>query len=650
MKAVQKQTRTLGGWVKKNSAQFRGMGLAITAMGAAALLTFKKMVKQYVEVGDMIHKMALRTGFAATTLSELAYAADISGADITMLEKGVKKMAKTISDADRGMATYIDAFKAIGFEVKDLINLSPEDQFMKIGLAIADVENPTLRAAAAVDIFGRAGTMLLPLFAEGSEGIKNLSKDAHTLGIIFDEEMAAKAAKLKDAQTALKGSVQGLSIAILNDLIPVLTDVTKGFTDFFVTSRKDASSWADAILGFFKLMATGIEGLALAWHAMQVIVFKGAEFIVKAIQFQIDALTAPLRLLAKLPGYGIVAKKMLKVVGKHTADLTTISDGYNKAAAEQIEKITDLVIGFDKFKAGLDKISEGLKEGKKEIKDVGTAAKETTPVFISWASAIGIIFQGVLDNITRVGRGMSDILGKAVVNMESDFFGFEESTKAGFWKMYQDASRFTSALSGLFNQMTENRMASIDKEYEARKTAIDKSLMTEKSKTDAMTKLDAEFDKKRKKAQRAAAIRTKAMGIMESIIHTAGAVAEALPNIPLAIAVGIMGAIQTALIAGQAIPALAKGGRLGKGEAGIVGERGAEVFVPDAAGTIVPIRERAGGVALGPTININTQLNISTIDGLTTRDFMRSQGLREIVEAIRVGIMKPEFQVALGVK
>ena len=167
VKGVKKQTTSMGGWVKKNSAQFKKMGLAIAAMGTAALFTFKKMVKQYVEVGDMVHKMALRTGFAAETLSELAYAADISGADISMLEKGVKKMSKTIVDASYGLETYLRVFRSLGLEVEDLLALSPEEQFMKIGSAIADMEDDTLRTAAAVDVFGRSGTMLLPLFKEG---------------------------------------------------------------------------------------------------------------------------------------------------------------------------------------------------------------------------------------------------------------------------------------------------------------------------------------------------------------------------------------------------------------------------------------------------------------------------------------------------
>ncbi|MCK4792807.1 MAG: hypothetical protein KAV87_54260 [Desulfobacteraceae bacterium] len=615
------------------------MGLAITAMGAAALLTFKKMVKQYVEVGDMVHKMAIRTGFAAETLSELAYAADISGADLTMLEKGVKKMSKTIVDASYGLETYLRVFRSLGIEIEDIMKLSPEEQFLTLGAAISKMENQTLKTAAAVDIFGRAGTMLLPLFAEGAEGMAKLREEAHTLGIIFDEEAATKAAKLKDAQTALKGSVQGLSIAILNDLIPILTDVTKGFTDFFVTSRKDAGNWTNALLGFFKIVAKGVEALALAWHGMQVIVFKGAEFIIKAIKLQVDTLLLPIRLLAKLPGYGILAKKMLKMVGEHTADLTTISEGYNEAAAEQIEKITNLVFDFAKFYAVLDKVKTKTKEVKEEDKSLGkTIEKDLT---LKARELYGAL-DHVVESFTKVRY-----YGTEAADDVADTW--EET----FWKVLGAASLFTSSLGSLFDQLTTNQMANIDKEYEARKAAIENSLMTEKSKADAMEKLDAATEKKRKKAERAAAKRTKAVSLMEAIVNTAAGVAQALKApFPLSLIlpgiIGAMGAVQIALIAAQPLPSFQRGGRIE--EAGIVGERGPELFVPGTPGEIFPLRERA--TPLGPQIvlSFNPAFYLSSLDPQTARDVVRDQVGPELLEMLKTKILLPEFQDALRIK
>jgi hypothetical protein len=62
------------------------------------------------------------------------------------------------------------------------------------------------------------------------------------------------------------------------------------------------------------------------------------------------------------------------------------------------------------------------------------------------------------------------------------------------------------------------------------------------------------------KDERQAAIAKKAIAIAEASVATALSVAEALPNLPLAAAVGVLGAIQIATIAATPIPAAQFGG------------------------------------------------------------------------------------------
>jgi len=231
VKDVAKDQKTLGGAIQKNSASFKKMGMAMTVAGGAIVASMGLMIKKYVTAGDQIDKMSKRTGFAAETLSELRYAAEISGANIESLEKGVKRMAKTIVDAGDGMATYIRSFDRIGVSVKDLQDLNPEQQFLTIAEAIAKVEDPTIRAATAQDIFGRAGTQLLPLFNLGVDGMEALRKKAHELGIVFDKEAAEKAARLADAQLTLSSALRGVTISIAENLAPALSKLAEDLSE-----------------------------------------------------------------------------------------------------------------------------------------------------------------------------------------------------------------------------------------------------------------------------------------------------------------------------------------------------------------------------------------------------------------------------------
>ena len=75
--------------------------------------------------------------------------------------------------------------------------------------ALAKVESASTRAALAQDIFGRAGTTLLPLVAEGAEGLEALRQKARDLGNTFTTEGAASAAAFKDAINELKQRALG---------------------------------------------------------------------------------------------------------------------------------------------------------------------------------------------------------------------------------------------------------------------------------------------------------------------------------------------------------------------------------------------------------------------------------------------------------
>ncbi len=223
----------------KNAASMRkAMVGAAVAIGAAVIAS----VKAYADLGSTIHDMAAITGFGTEAISELKYAAEQSGSSLGGLQVAIRTMAGAITSADEGMATYIRSFERIGIKVEDLKGLKPEGQFMKIASAIASLEDATLRAATAQDIFGRSGTGLLPLFAEGAEGIAKLRQEAHDLGIVFSPEMADKADKLGDSFTKLQGAIKGVQISIGEAAAPA----AESLADFITGSKNLTDLWSES--------------------------------------------------------------------------------------------------------------------------------------------------------------------------------------------------------------------------------------------------------------------------------------------------------------------------------------------------------------------------------------------------------------------
>ena len=213
-KSLQKAQTRMDKFRNRAALGFRAVrtaALGLAVAGGAALVAFGvTAVKSFLETGDELDKMSKRLGISVESLSELKFAAEQSGATLSDIEKAVKKMANSVFDANNGIKASADAFQALGLNAQMLQDLSPEEQFLAVAEALAKVENASTRAALAQDIFGRAGTTLLPLVAEGAEGLEALRQQARDTGNTFSTEAAAAAALFNDQLNVLKESLGGL--------------------------------------------------------------------------------------------------------------------------------------------------------------------------------------------------------------------------------------------------------------------------------------------------------------------------------------------------------------------------------------------------------------------------------------------------------
>lgn len=202
----------------------KGLSKAITVPAIAAATGLFALVQSAANAGDEIQKMALRTGFSTEALSEFKHAAELSGSSIESVEKGVKRMQKMLFDAEKGLSTSKDALAALNLSFEDLRGLSPEEQFSKLSMAIADIEDPSRRAALAQEVFGKAGTELLPMLASGSEGIAAMRQEARDLGIVFSQDAADASAKFNDDLDRLKKGFGGVFKELAMNLMPMFTN------------------------------------------------------------------------------------------------------------------------------------------------------------------------------------------------------------------------------------------------------------------------------------------------------------------------------------------------------------------------------------------------------------------------------------------
>jgi len=382
-----------------------GAGLSAAAAGAAAALG--ATVAQFSEVGDAIDKMAARTGLSTEAVSELTHAAGLSGTNVKSLETGLKKMQDTLAGAKNGIKASAEALDRIGLSAENLIGLEPDKQFAMIADKIAAMEDPSLRTAAAMDIFGKAGTDLIPLMAGGAKGIDEMRQQAKDLGLSMDRETTTAAAKLNDAMGTLVSTAKGLTLQIGAALAPVVTEIAdRIFPIIGAVSNwiRQNRSLVVALAGV--VAAVGVVGAALTAVGGVAIAASAAITSIGAIA---GAVFTPLA--------GVVAGVALAIAGlvvwlyKATGGLSFL--------APLLEKVKTLFGGLAAIisKGGISALGEVLQ------KAAAVLFSFMADVFAQWPRlagyAIGRVARLVLDGLFKLLKSAGQIalsIGKAIAS------------------------------------------------------------------------------------------------------------------------------------------------------------------------------------------------------------------------------------------
>lgn len=236
------------------------IGLGFAAFGAGLLTPLIASAKIFAEMGDGLEEMSQRTGITVESLSQLRSGVELAGSDLNGFETAIRKMQRTLTDAAGGSKSAQDALSALGVDVANISKLSPEEQFLAIADAISKIEDPTARAAAAVEVFGRSGTSLLPLIEEGAQGVVDGMADAASRGKTITAEQAKQAAELADGWGHLTDSLKMTAVTIGSELAPALVDTSKWMISVIQATR----DWLSANSTIVPLIARlGVTCVAL---------------------------------------------------------------------------------------------------------------------------------------------------------------------------------------------------------------------------------------------------------------------------------------------------------------------------------------------------------------------------------------------------
>ena len=440
-----KNLRLAMGGLNKTFATF---GLIIS--GGA----FVGLVKGAIDSADSFGKLSDQTGIAANTLQAYVNAGKLAGVSQETIDKGLRRLAQSMREADQGVATYKDSFDALGISVRTVDGTfkTNEQVLGEVADRFSQMENGATKAAIAMEIFGRSGASLINLLNGGAASLTEFN-------YAVSDEFAQNAEFFNDQIAVLAIRFDGFRKQLTDALLPALNTIVGVFSELF-SAENDFS-------GFFKAIEIGIRGIAIGIFATVKLVDEVIRVIgvaAKRVQAFFDNIKIPPFIQKLLGGAGNIAKDLgNRFVTQQKSNLTSLlgedfTKGFSERFTESFNKIQELFTGTTNAPASY------FQDIKDSADGAGNAIEK------SFGQTMRDKLRSFGDSIKTLNESMADVVVKGIKGMEDALVNFVTTGKLNFRNlansMIADMARiaiqqtitkpFTNFITGLFGNANGN--------------------------------------------------------------------------------------------------------------------------------------------------------------------------------------------------
>ena len=190
-----------------------GTVLAMTtaAAGVAALAKvvseLHDITKQAAADVDEILTESMTTGLSTRTIQQLKYAENLIDVSYSTITGTLTRLTRNMDQARDGNEAMAASFASLGVAIQDGTTgqlRDVESVFYEIIDALGQIENPTERDAAAMELLGKSAQELNPLILQGSSALKDYAAEAEAAGYVLDESQLKKLGEVDDAYQQLE--------------------------------------------------------------------------------------------------------------------------------------------------------------------------------------------------------------------------------------------------------------------------------------------------------------------------------------------------------------------------------------------------------------------------------------------------------------
>ena len=276
---------TLQSGVKLGAAGMAALGtVAIAAafkIGSEAVATFKS-------VAGEVTKLQRITGGTAEDVSRLRVAFKETGIDADKGASLVAKFSKTLEGAGAGTKAEATMVQTLGFSFRDAQgHILPMSELLpKVAERFATMPSGAEKTALAMQLFGKSGADLLPFLNRGADGLAALAKRSDEFGTTLSGKNLQALKDSKQAQKDWDLTMEGLSVTIGANLLPMVTGWAKTLNGLLPILR-DATDSSTTLGSALTFMGVGL-GALMAFKGVVAIIdlvkasFSGAQSAIAA--------------------------------------------------------------------------------------------------------------------------------------------------------------------------------------------------------------------------------------------------------------------------------------------------------------------------------------------------------------------------------
>jgi hypothetical protein len=578
--------RAVEGSLKGLQQNANAVGSAMKTMfGAIGLTAGISMVKDMAKMGEELSRLSASSGIAASTLSELQYAAEKSNVPFESLANAIGKMNKSIGEAQSGSKTANGALAALGVSMEQLKKLSPEQQFVLLVGQLGKLKSEAEMASVGADIFSKSVADIIPLAKQGAGSIKTMMEQGKALGLTLSEIQIADLANVDDQIDEMSASWRTFSGTLAQYVIPALKTL-----NFLMTGGFDS---ADALNSQILRLRETRKNMAIM---LKTAADPGN---LKAQLAETDKQLATLELRQqKLLGVGVGGMTPAGATGGEAPGAKIAAAAAAAAAAEKLAKQAEAA----------QLASNNALDSSNQMREQWLKSTET--------------------DLQKAQRAMQDFENTLIDLVAGGDLTSEEAKFR--WLAYLDEVlpevQVKMKKLGTATEETSSLMTSIAEQAGRNMQDAFAQFLFDPFKGGLSGMLKGFITTVRQMIAQAAsaAILKQFFGWMSNLG-------------------GGFGTIGTALLAGMG---KANGGSVMSNRAYMVGERGPEMFVPSSGGSIVPNNKMGGGVTVAPVYNVDARG--ATADLVKALPAILEANTRRAVELARATIYDDYSRGAFG--